>query len=303
MNIRQFQYFISVAEHLSFTKAAKEHFIAQTAMSQQIAAIEKQLGVKLFLRSNRSVQLTAAGNIFLREAKLIVSLTDEAIRKTQHAASGIVGSLKIGFLGPNEKHFLPHLIRNFRSTYPNISLNFIQDNTETINSYIKRGLLDIAFTDSYNLDEISDFHWKLICSDPICVVLHREHPLANETKISLSALVHEAFVTIDSQEYHNAFSHMLDFITSKGGFTPQIISQHRHPETVLLMIEAGVGIALLPHYFLNAYVNPDLKFIELEGEGDFVHTIVTWQKQHTNPSIPLFLNQLATILDERKSSY
>jgi len=291
MDIRQFQYFISVAEHLNFTRAAKEHFIAQTAMSQQIIAIEKKLDVQLFIRNNRSVQLTPAGNVLLREAKLIVSIAEEAIRKTQHAASGFVGSLKVGFLGPNEKHLLPELIRKFRHSYPNINLTFIQDSTETINSYLERGLLDIAFTESYNLEQIPSFEYKAICNHPICIVLHREHPLASEATINLSSLAHESFVAIDSQEYHGAFERMVDFCITNGGFTPQIVSQHRHPETVLLMIEAGVGVALLPHYFFNAYVNPNLKFIELSGDGDLVHSIIAWRKDHNNPSVPLFLKE------------
>ncbi|MBP2649926.1 MAG: transcriptional regulator AlsR family [Firmicutes bacterium] len=295
MDIRQIQYFISVAEHLNFTKAAKEHFIAQTAMSQQIMALEKQLAVQLFIRNNRSVQLTPAGSVFLREAKLMVSITQEAIRKTQHAASGFVGSLKVGFLGPNEKRFLPELIRNFRHNYPNIDLTFTQNSTETINSSLKLGLLDIAFTESYKLQQIPDFEWKTICSDQICIVLHREHSLANESAINLSSLAHESFVTIDAQEYHGAFERMLDFCITKGHFTPKIISQHRDPETVLLMIEAGVGVALLPHYFFNAYINPNLKFIELEGDGDLAYSIVAWRKDYDNPSIPLFIKELDTV--------
>lgn len=295
MDIRQFQYFISVAKHLNFTKAAKEHFIAQTAMSQQIMSIEKKLDVQLFIRSNRSVQLTPAGSVFLREAKLMVSIAEEAIRKTQHAACGFVGSLKVGFLGPNEKRFLPELIRKFRHNYPNINLTFIQNSTETINSSLERGLLDIAFTESYNLEQIPNIEYKVICSHPICIVLHREHPLASEATINLASLVHESFVAIDSQEYHGAFERMVDFCITKGGFPPQIVSQHRHPETVLLMIEAGVGLALLPHYFFNAYVNPNLKFIELSGDGDLVHSIVAWGKDHNNPSVPLFLKEIDLI--------
>ena len=291
MDIRQFHYFISVAEHLNFTKAAKQHFIAQTAMSQQILAIEKQLGVSLFIRNNRSVQLTSAGTIFLREAKLIVTIAEEAVKKAQHAAVGFVGSLKIGFLGPNEKRFLPELIRKLHNSYPNVNLTFMQDNTETINDYLKRGLLDVAFTESFNMGKMPELEWKILCSDPIVVVVHRDHPLAGETSINLSSLAHEPFVAIEAQEYQGAFKSMIDFCITQGGFTPNIVSQHRHPETVLLMIEAGVGVALLPLFF-NLNPNANLRFIELEGEGDLLHSVVAWKKDYTNPSISLFLKEL-----------
>jgi len=296
IDIRQLQYFISVAEYLNFTQAAQHHFIAQTAMSQQIQAIEKQLGVKLFIRNTRSVQLTPAGAIFLREAKLMVVIAAEAVKKTQQAACGVVGSLKIGFLGPNEKRFLPELIRKFHHDYPMIDLTFTQDNTETINAYLDRGLLDVAFTEYYNLQKTPNFQWKTICSDPICAILHRDHPLANDGKIDLSALTHEPFVAIDSQEYHGAYERMVEFCITKGGFKPKIISQHRHPETIMLMIEAGMGITLLPHYFFSSYVTPNLRFVELAGEGEFVHSMVAWKQDYKNPSIPLFLKELGNTI-------
>ena len=295
MDIRQLQYFISVAEHLSFTVAAKHHFIAQTAISQQIQAMEKKLGVQLFTRNRRSVQLTPAGTVFLKEAKVLVSIANDAIKKTQNAALDSIGSLKVGFLGLNEKYFLPKLIHTFRRKYPGIDLTFTQNTAETINEYLARGLIDLAFTESYDqMEQPADFEWEIISSHPICVTLHVDHPLANQTKIDLSALAKEPFVAIDSLEYHAAYERLVAFCARQGGFVPKIVSQHRTPETVLLMVEAQVGISLLPQ-FLSFSCNPNLRFIELTGEGDWVHSIFAWKKNNINPLIPLLWNELQNI--------
>jgi DNA-binding transcriptional LysR family regulator len=146
MNIRQLSYFISVGEMLSFTRAAKKHYIAQTSMSEQIQEIERQLDTKLLLRSKRAVSLTPAGKTFLIEARRVVALFEESVRKTRLAASGIEGSLKVGFLGPNERAFLPQLIRDFRRNWPNIELSLTQGYPKVLRESLIDGLLDCAFT-------------------------------------------------------------------------------------------------------------------------------------------------------------
>lgn len=98
MDIRQLRYFITVAEHLNFTKAANQLYVAQSAISQQIADLEDQVGVKLFIRNKRSVKLTPAGSVFLKEAIEIVEKTSGAIEKAKQTDEGIIGSLSIGFL-------------------------------------------------------------------------------------------------------------------------------------------------------------------------------------------------------------
>ncbi|MBP2655866.1 MAG: transcriptional regulator AlsR family [Firmicutes bacterium] len=297
MYSRQIDYFISVAEYLNFTKAAKHHFMAQTAMSQQIRVLEKKLGVDLFIRNNRSVQLTPAGRIFLQEAKRIVAISDEAIKKARHAASGFVGTLKIGFLGPNEKRFLPDLVKKFRHDYPNIILSFKQGNAETIRSDLEHGLLDIAFTMAFDLDQTPGLIWETLYTDPICVIMHRDHPLANEAKINPVALAHEPFVAMEHREYPGAVERMIQFCITRG-FTPNIVSQHAYLETVLLMVEAGIGVTLLPRFF-DTYSNPNLRFIDLAGDTDYVYSVATWKKDYTNPSIPIFLKELGiTVADK-----
>src|SRR3954454_14526676 len=107
MEIRQLRYFTAVAEHLNFTEAAKKLFVAQPAVSQQIASLEKEIGFKLFNRDKHSVQLTHAGRVFLNDALEMLDRSEAAIKKARKAAIGEVGQLSIGFLNAPVKKFLP----------------------------------------------------------------------------------------------------------------------------------------------------------------------------------------------------
>ena len=110
MNTKQLEYFISVAESLSFTKTAEKFYISQTAVTQQIKALEEQIQVILFTRSKRHVELTPAGKVFLSEARTIVKNINDAIIKTQQFANGFFGTLNIGVLIGYEKNKILSII-------------------------------------------------------------------------------------------------------------------------------------------------------------------------------------------------
>lgn len=145
INIRQLYYFISVAEHLNFTKAAEENHIAQTAMSQNIIALEKQLDVRLFERTKRKVILTNAGKQFYTSIKPILEELEHSITLTQRAEKGLEGSLRIGFQGIHEKEVLPKAIRIFQSRYPEIDITLVQDSLQHLEKQLKEQRLDLIF--------------------------------------------------------------------------------------------------------------------------------------------------------------
>jgi len=155
MDIQQLRYFISVAKKLNFTEAAKEHFVAQSAISQQIKELEKFLGVKLFIRTNRSVRLTAAGKTLLSEAEDIINKTDEAVKKVQLAARGVIGTLKIGFILPMEKVILPDILKDFTCNYPHIDLSLLRLDWGYLNKSLEKDEIDLAFTFDLGFENMS----------------------------------------------------------------------------------------------------------------------------------------------------
>jgi DNA-binding transcriptional LysR family regulator len=286
MDIRQLKYFISVAECLNFTKAARMNFISQTAISQQIRALEQQLGTRLFHRNNRSVQLTSAGQVFYQEAKFIVTKMEEAINKTIQKDYNNKRSLTFGFEIPIVTNLIPKVIQNFYITYPDIIMSIHQNSIPNIRKNLENGKIDVALLPSHGLESISGLTWKIVIKDFFCAVLYFDHPLANLPKISLTDLVNQPFVTIDREQAPDTHE-ALDRNFEKFGFTPNFVGFGPYLETVLLLVKSKMGITLLPKHMIR-YADSDLKFIDLE-ESISIDYVVAWMKDNSNPSIPLFL--------------
>lgn len=301
MDIRQLRYFIAVAEHLNFTEAARELFVAQSAVSQQIADLEKKIGVQLFIRNKRSVQLTKAGAVLLKEATNLIKKTEEAIEKTRHADLGIIGSLNIGFLGYTERIFLPYLIRRFRRNYPKVDLHLNQYSHGTLIEALKTDALDVVFTLAFGLDNIGGLEKKSMFTEKISVVMHCEHPLANKSSIKIADLAEERFIVLNRQESPQGFNKTL-LMCANGGFSPNIVEEPKLLHTVLLLVDAGMGIAILPKS-LASYSSSSLRFIDIQGESAEDELVIAWKKNNMNASIPLLLEELESVRAQCKDDF
>jgi DNA-binding transcriptional LysR family regulator len=297
MDIRQLRYFITVAEHLNFTKAANQLYVAQSAISHQIADLEDQLGVKLFIRNKRSVQLTPAGSVFLKEAIEIVEKTSGAIEKAKQTDAGVIGSLAIGFLSVHVRSFLPEVIKRFREIHPKVELHLNHYPSKMLKEALEQGELDLAFTLPSGLNRIEEIEIQPVAKEPYCIVMHKNHPLANNQRIKLTELAQEPFII---HNRHDSPIGSYDFIVNlceQGGFTPTIVSQPRFVDTVPVLVESEMGISILPKSF-EALSSPWLRFVEIDGlrDQDF-ELVIAWKKNNLNPSIQAFLNVLTSIND------
>lgn len=161
MNTKQLEYFISVAENLSFTKTAEKFYISQTAVTQQIKALEEQINVTLFTRSKRHVELTPAGKVFLSEARTIIKNINDAIAKTQQFAHGFFGTLSIGTLIGYEKNKLQQYLKEFSNTYPNISMDICTNEITELLNLVKNNSMDLAFVINPENQPLKDFISKI----------------------------------------------------------------------------------------------------------------------------------------------
>lgn len=290
MDIQHMRYFISVAKHLNFTKAAEAQHIAQPSMSQIIAAMEKRLGVKLLDRNNRSVHLTPAGLVFLDEAQLLVARYDEAVKKTLLASSGIAGTLRIGYWGPYEPILIPRFIGKFRKRYPNIDLSITQESNRLLVEHLKNALIDIVFSSPYPFENKPDISCRLLDSSPSCAVVHKDHPLAAFSKIEPALLNNEKFVLLAMQDSRDNSKLQEDWL--RNGLRPDIVSRPTLYENLLLLVESEIGITLLPRC-MEPFTGPNLRYIALESDMT-VDFCISWSVANSNPSI----RRLLDIIDE-----
>jgi DNA-binding transcriptional LysR family regulator len=290
MEIRQLRYFISVAEHLNFTEAARQLFVAQPAVSQQIKSLEKEIGITLFVRDKHSVNLTPAGKVFLNDAIEMLNRSEDAIKRAKKAEIGEVGELKIGFLNAPVKKFLPDLVKKFRRKYPQVQISLNHYQTGQIAEKLRDDQVDIAFTMSFTPQDIAEWEYITLFSQPYCVFMNEEHPLAGKDRISISELADESFVMLERKESPQGYDHLFTLFANHE-FLPNITIQTERIETVLMIVEAGLGIAILPKHLI-VYGTPFLRYREVAKWNHTVDIVVAWKKTNPNPSIPLFLKEL-----------
>ena len=146
MNRNQLRYFVSAAEHRSFTKAAEQYYISQTAVTQQIQQLEQTLGCELFDRSTRPVSLTSAGKSFLLDAKAILERMSRAQERVHDAATGLTGTLRVGYVRGYERSDLSVLMRHFHQKNGNVLISFYRCSTDVLAAGLLHQEYDIVFT-------------------------------------------------------------------------------------------------------------------------------------------------------------
>ncbi len=276
MNLKQLEYFIAVAESLNFTKAAKKCFISQTAMTLQIQSLERTVGVPLLIRDKHHVELTAAGKVYLAKARSLLNHSDEAIKLARTAAEGFSGVLNIGFARGYEQSNFSRTLRDFRERYPNISYKLLRDNSGMLYRHLENGDCDIIFNLSPQFREYPNLSHYFMKKFPLVAVLYPGHPLENRLSLRYRDLAEEDFIIMRPEGRTDDETEEVLLCYNRGGFIPRIALRDPEVQTVLLLVSAGLGIAILPEYAVryihtakNLVIIPLLKEDQTEETIDF----------------------------------
>jgi DNA-binding transcriptional LysR family regulator len=185
MDLRHLRYFTCVAEELHFGRAALRLGISQPPLSQQIRALEEELGVQLLERTSRRVRLTEAGRQFLPEARATIAQADQAARTARLAHRGEVGRLRLGF--STSVPFIPRVVdalSRFRQAYPQVSLELDELSRDEQMSRVERGLLDVAIMRAFSTPDLPPNMQSLrIQMDGVMLAMRQDHPLAHRTDV------------------------------------------------------------------------------------------------------------------------
>jgi DNA-binding transcriptional LysR family regulator len=242
MDIRQLELFIAVAEELHFGKAAERLHMSQPPLSQQIRQMETSLGVKLFKRTTRSVELTPAGQSFLTQARLVIDAMTAAELAAKAMGTGIFGRVRLGFAGAATRHLLPKLAREVKSRYPNIDLVLIGNlYANAAQAALSRGEIDLGFVRlPFTLPGIS---YRAIEEETLMCVVPEDHELAKKKSVSLLDLADEPFVSFPRDS-----GSTLRVITNKVcweyGFMPNVVQEAPDSYTIHAMVAAGQGVSI-----------------------------------------------------------
>ena len=295
MNLNQLRYFTAVAECRSFTKAANQYYISQTAITQQIRAMEEAMGVRLFDRNNRPVALTPAGSVFLMEAKAILERMDKALIRVREASTGLVGTLRVGYTKGYERSDLSNKLRAFHLEYPNILITCYRCDTDMLAAGLLNGEYDIIFTwDSTNICQEGAVEHKLVEHAPLVVALYGGHPFAQRRALRREELRNEAILYMSPSGTGESFgdNHFLE-LYRQAGYQPNILFRSNDIESILMMVAAEEGISILPSYVTNKLTNADnLVFVPLLGEGEAEEIVAVWKQGDQSLPLHRFVDQL-----------
>ncbi len=296
MNLNQLKYFISVAEQKNFTRAAKQNYISQTAITQQIKSLEKTVGVPLLIRDKHHVELTAAGKTYLRDAKKIIQQSDDALRLARLASVGVTGQVSIGYVTGYGKGNFSASLRNFHNAFPDVKIDLVRANSSVLLNMAAQNSCDVVFVISSHVHGKFNLERKFITSCPIMVVLPAEHALCKKDALTYKDLEGEKFVMMDpADQPRNQMQEAL-LIYKRAGYVPNIVAADGEDETVMLMVSAGLGVALIPEYITQHYENDaSLKIVPLTTQSGVIETLgleALWSAENKNPVLEHVLDAI-----------
>ncbi len=286
MELRHLHYFIAVAEELHFSRAAERLHISQPPLSQQIRDLEEELGVKLFERTKRQVHLTEAGNVFLEHSYLVLAQLEQAIEATQRIGRGEVGRLAIGFVDSAMYTVLPEILRSFREQFPAIELRLHELTTAQQIQALYDKQVDVGIVRS----AISEPGLSVECLLPesLVLALPETHPLSAQTQVSLSALADESFILFPAKMGPVFYEQMIT-IFQQAGFHPKVAQEAVQMQTIIGLVEAGLGIAIVPASLQNFH-RSGVIYRPLQEHLSDTGLYLTWRQHDSSSVIGAFLS-------------
>src|SRR2546426_10453443 len=292
MELRHLRYFAAVAQYLNYSEASRRLHVAQPAISQTVLDLEDELGVKLLLRTKRSVQLTAAGTTFLRETEEILRRSTEAQRAAQRAARGEVGALGIGFFGTASAPILPILVQTFRRKFPDVELRLYELNPDQQLAAFDDGRIDLGFSRPLPPDRRSELEEEVVYTDHLVIALPAIHRLAKQKTIRLKSLAGDPFVQFHRQGAPGLFDEVVG-CCRRAGFSPRIVNEPNFMATVMTLVESGLGVSLIPHC-VRTLNRPHVAIRSISPRSADIPLCATWLKSTHNPALTAFLEILRT---------
>ncbi len=248
MELRHLRYFVAVAEELNFSRAAERLHIAQPPLSQQIRDLEAELGVVLFNRTKRRVELTAPGQVFLEKVQQSIQSIEQAVEAVQRASRGEIGRLSVGFNSSATYSVLPQILRGFRERYPQVELHLHELTTSQQLKCLHQHEIDAGIL--YLPIESSALKVVSILKERLVVAMPESHPLAVSSQMSIRALSCEPFIMPTHRLGGGLYSKIMQFF-QQSGFRPTVVQEAMQLQTMISLVAGEVGVALVPASLQN----------------------------------------------------
>jgi DNA-binding transcriptional LysR family regulator len=285
MELRQLRYFVAVAEELHFRRAAARLHISQPPLSQQIAALEAELGVTLLARTRRRVTLTPAGDAFLREARTLLAGVEAAAQTARAIGSGQEGVLRVSFVGSALLSIVPGIVQRFRAARPRVQIQLRERSTAAQLEAIAGGAADIGLLRPPVAPDPALAAETVLREDTV-VALPADHPLAALARVPLRRLAAEPLVLFPREQapgYHDLLTRRL----AATGTIPQIVQYAPETITIIGLVAAGIGLSPVAASVANLAL-PGVVYRPLQG-APATELLAVHAREHESPLVGAFV--------------
>lgn len=286
IEVRHLRYFVVVAEELHFGRAAERLHMAQSPLSKQIRQLEGQVGVELVNRSHHVVGLTDAGHAFLGAARAVLDDLDQAVHLAKRASRGEVGTICVGYVSEVTADLLPLGLKAFKDRFPDIEVDLREGSTGALLDALRRRKVDVAFVRSPGL--VDDLDYQQLIQEALFVARPSGHEhLAWDQARPLADLAGEAFV-MPAYQAAQGLRRDIDAACAEAGFAPTVTREISPLTSVLLLVSAGAGVALVPASVAHSYPVPGIDYAQLSGPPVTTAGMV-WRRNEPSQMVGNFL--------------
>lgn len=292
MDFRQFRYFVTAAEELHFARAAEKLGIAQPALSQQIKALEEQLGTRLFLRTKRRVELTETGAAFLQEAQNTLAQAEKAVRVAQNMARGEAGQIDIGLVGSvmYESRFTLQL-KAYSKEHPGVRISLHEMPILPQIDAVRSQHLDIAIVrDPIPETALVDVEHFVLSTQRLVLAIPDEHSLSARPTVKLIDFEHDAFLAFTDPAGVGMGQALLDECRN-AGFEPRITQKVSEIATLISLVAAGFGVSLVAEIVSHLRL-PGVCYRPIEGIKAPSNLIVVHRRFERSPTVRALLDTI-----------
>lgn len=284
IDLRSLRYFAVVAEELHFGRAAARLHMSQPPLSTAIRQLEERLQVPLFVRNHHQVTLTAAGLMLQQQAPLVFAQVEKAVDMTRQTGRGLMGQLEIGIISSSLVGVVPRALQLFRERYPEVVWRLHELTPKMQVEGLQDGRIDVCFFRMQRMEE--SLQHEVVLQEALMVALPIEHPLTSRVDLALTDLADQPFILFGRRQ--SRFAEFLYQCCIQSGFTPDIRQQVIEVQTMLSLVGAGLGVALLPESV--RHIAPgNVVFKRLSPALPKVPLYAIYRAGDVSPSLGLFL--------------
>ena len=287
MELRHFRYFVAVAEEENVSRAALKLHVSQPGISRQIQDLEDEIGFQLFERSAKSLKLTAAGKVFLAEAKSVLQHADDAVKKARAVSGGAGGEINVGYAPSLTVQILPQALRTFQEKFPGVRVALHDLSTEEMLAQLGEKKLQVAFTVRPSAKLLRGLNFEELARYAMCVAVAPKHPLAKSKFVSLEQISREPLIAYSRKDYPE-YHEMLEKLFAPIGRKPRIVGEHDGVSSIVAAVAAGRGFALVPSC-VASMVGPRLKLLSIKPALPAVPVVAIWRKESETEMVRHFI--------------